>query len=516
VSTMEFVGAGASGGRGGDGRSDAGSVAIRDDAADHASRRWRSVWRLHFYSGIFAAPILVMFALTGLVILYTQPIHDFLQGDLRTVSAQGAPRTYAAQERAVERAYPKAAISSVTVPKDDTHSTEFDLDSGQAVFVNPYTLKVLGTTDPGGGIVGLANRLHGFLNNDTATVRLPSFATLFDDGPVMREFVVGDMVLEVFTCWAMLLVVSGLSLWWPRKSRAQGGRVKHGVVKPRLGAKGRAKWRDLHAIPGMFAAVGTLFVLVTGLFWSSYWAATYNAVAEKVTPAHPVEQPNSALATLGDVDRFEHNINWNAGSTTIPASKDAGIDPTDLPARASIDTIVQAAKVEGMKPGYTVAYPIDSADDAGNPVFGSFAIVNSWPRKTSEAKAVYVDQFSAKTLAVDKQYGYGGTAVVSDTLVSTHMGTEFGVFDRILMTLVCVTVIWSVISAIVMYGKRRRSGLGFPRRPVDVKVANGMLAIAAVLAIVYPLWGVTAIIVLLLDRFFVRKVAPLRRTFGQR
>ena len=158
-----------------------------------------------------------------------------------------------------------------------------------------------------------------------------------------------------------------------------------------------------------------------------------------------------------------------------------------------------------MKPGYTVAYPIDSADDAGNPVFGSFAIVNSWPRKTSEAKAVYVDQFSAKTLAVDKQYGYGGTAVVSDTLVSTHMGTEFGVFDRILMTLVCVTVIWSVISAIVMYGKRRRSGLGFPRRPVDVKVANGMLAIAVV-AIVYPLWGVTAIIVLLLDRFVVRKV----------
>ena len=123
------------------------------------------------------------------------------------------------------------------MPKDDTHSTEFDLDSGQAVFVNPYTLKVLGTTDPGGGIVGLANRLHGFLNNDTATVRLPSFATLFDDGPMMREFVVGDMVLEVFTCWAMLLVVSGLFLWWPRKSRAQGGRVKHGVVKP-AGAEG--------------------------------------------------------------------------------------------------------------------------------------------------------------------------------------------------------------------------------------------------------------------------------------
>jgi uncharacterized iron-regulated membrane protein len=512
VSTMEFVGAGASGGRDGGG----GSTVIGDAAADHVSRRWRSVWRLHFYSGIFAAPFLVMFALTGLVILYTQPINDFVQGDLRTVSVQGAPRSYAAQERAVERAYPKAAIASVTVPKDDTHSTEFDLDDGRAVFVNPYTLEVLGTTDPGGGIVGLANRLHGFLNNDSTTLRLPAVAALFDDGPVMRDYVVGDMLLEIFTCWAIVLLVSGLYLWWPRKSRAQGGRVKHGVFKPRIGAKGRAKWRDLHSIPGVFALVGTLFVLVTGLFWSSYWADTYNAAAEKLTPAHPVEQPNSALATLGDVDRFQHNINWNAGSTTVPASEDAGIDPTDLPARASLDTIVKAAKVEGMKPGYTIAYPIDGADDAGNPVFGSFAVVNSWPRKTSEAKAVYVDQFSAKTLAVDKQYGYGGTAVVSDTMVSVHMGTEFGVLDRILMTLVCVTIAWSVISAVVMYVKRRRSGLGFPRRPVDVKVANGMLAIAVVLALVYPLWGVTALVVLLVDRLVVRKVGPLRRTFGQR
>ncbi|MFN8025155.1 MAG: PepSY domain-containing protein [Acidimicrobiia bacterium] len=506
---MEFVGAGA-----GDGRTPTASTA-EDAAADKASRRWRSVWRLHFYSGIFAAPILVMFALTGLVILYTQPIHDFLQGDLRTVSAQGAPRSYAAQERAVERAYPDNTIASMTVPTNDTHSTEFDLDDGRAVFVDPYTGKVLGTTDPSGGIVGLANRLHGLFNNES-TMRLPAMAALFDGGPVMREYIIGDMVLEIFTCWAILLVVSGLYLWWPRRSRAQGGRVKHGVFKPRVGAKGRAKWRDLHAIPGMFAAVGTLFVLVTGLFWSSYWADTYTAVANRITPTHAVEQPNSALATLGDVDRFDHNINWNAAGTTIPASKGTGIDPTDLPARASIDTIVRAAKAEGMLPGYTIAYPIDSTDDAGNPVFGSFALVNSWPRKTSEAKSVYVDQFTAERLAVDKQYGLGGVSVASDTLVSVHMGTEFGVVNRILMTLLCVAVLWSVISAVIMYTKRRRSGLGFPRRPVDVKVANGMLVIAVVLALVYPLWGVTALIVLLLDRFVVRKVGPLRRTFGQK
>ena len=38
------------------------------------------------------------------------------------------------------------------------------------------------------------------------------------------------------------------------------------------------------------------------------------------------------------------------------------------------------------------------------------------------------------------------------------MGTQFGLFTRILMTLLCVLAIWSVISALVMFWKRRRPG----------------------------------------------------------
>jgi uncharacterized iron-regulated membrane protein len=54
--------------------------------ADRASRRWRAIWRTHFYAGIFAVPFLVMMALTGLVILYTQPIRSLTQDHLRNVT----------------------------------------------------------------------------------------------------------------------------------------------------------------------------------------------------------------------------------------------------------------------------------------------------------------------------------------------------------------------------------------------------------------------------------------------
>jgi uncharacterized iron-regulated membrane protein len=486
------------------------------EAASASSRRWRTLWRTHFYAGVISAPILLLFAITGLVILYTQPYLDATQGHLRTVKDRGDWVSFEAQKRVAE-AKTDATVTSVVVPRNATTSTEFGLDSGRSAFVDPYTKAFLGTADPDGGLVGLANRLHGTFNNESVTVKLPTLAGVLNGGPVLQEFPVGDLLLEIFACWALVLVASGLYLWWPRKSRAAGGRVDKALVVPRLAKKGRARWRDLHAIPGMVFAAGTIFVLVTGLFWSAYWGGTFGAVANKITPNTWVDAPNSPVATLGSLDRLQHKINWNTGDAPIAASDASGIDPADLPAQASLDLVVAAADDEGMKPGYSISYPENSVDEAGEATYSSFTVANSWPRKTSEAKTVYLDQFSGRTIDTMDIYGNGGVSVVSDTLVSTHMGTQLGIASRIVMTLVCLAMIWSIISAVVMYTKRRRPGTaGLPRRPVDVRLAWGLVAILVVLGIVYPLWGVTALIVVGVDRFVIRKVPKLRAAFGQR
>ena len=52
-------------------------------ASGGSSSRWRSLWRLHFYGGIFSMPFILLMAITGLVILYSQPIHDLMQGNIR-------------------------------------------------------------------------------------------------------------------------------------------------------------------------------------------------------------------------------------------------------------------------------------------------------------------------------------------------------------------------------------------------------------------------------------------------
>ncbi|TPW12719.1 MAG: putative iron-regulated membrane protein [Acidimicrobiaceae bacterium] len=485
------------------------------EAADRASRRWRAIWRTHFYAGAFSAPFLVLMAVTGLVILYTQPIRDLTQAGVRTVSDTGDWVSFDQQELAVEDAYPDASVVSMTMPSDGAASTTFGLDNGRDVFVDPYTAEVLGDEDPGGGIVGLSNRLHGFLNNDSLEVSLPSVSALWDDEPVMRTYVVGDVMLEILGGWGIVLAVSGLYLWWPRKAQVERERSGRRRFSIRLTKQGRAKWRDLHAVPGVVLCGLLLFVLVSGMPWSSYWGANFTSLANEISPNTWTDAPTSGLATRSDLDRLGNQINWNTGDIPIPTSYATPIDGT-VAAPIALDAVFAIGEQEGMKPGYTIFFPSNSTDDAGNPLYGSFTLSNSWPRKTGEARDLFLDQFTGATLAEQDVYGYGVVSYATDVTVSVHMGTQFGIVTRILMTLLCVLTLWSVVTASVMYWKRRRPGTaGLPRRPREVRLANRLIVIVAVLAIVYPLWGVTAALILFLDKFVIRKVTRLRVAFGQ-
>lgn len=483
-----------------------------------ASRRWRSIWRFHFYSGVFAMPFIVLMALTGLVILYTQPLQDLTQGDLRTVTVSGAMRSYADQERAVERAFPDNAVTSMTVGADRHHATVFGIDdgsdSGRSVFVDPYRATVLGSQTPGDDIVGLANRLHGYLNNDAITIPLPTVSALWDDGAVMRDYVVGDLALEALGVWTLVLVCSGLFIWWPRRSVSnRSTRRRFGL---RRGVTGRARWRDLHGMSGVLLFALMVLTIVSGLAWSTYWGPNFSALADRLTPNNWVETPASQLGTRGDLDRFGNQIPWNTGDKPLPASYAPKADGS-LPRPLGLDEVVAVAKAEGMKPGWTVSFPENVTDEkTGTTTYGSFTVSNSWPRKTSEARDIFVDQFTGKRLAQNLVYGNGAVATGMDTLVSVHMGTQLGIIDRVLMTLLCVLSLWSVASACVMYAKRRRPGtLGLPRRPTDVRLAKGLAVILVLCAIVFPVWGITALVVVGIDHWVVQR-SRARRIFGQR
>ena len=484
-------------------------------AAPSASRRWRSIWRVHFYAGMFAIPFLLLMALTGLVILYTQPLRDYTQSELRTVTPVGEWVSFDTQEQAVEARFPNSSVVSMTTPTDREHSTIFGLDNGVEVFVDPYTAEVLGRANPDGGIVGLSNRLHGSLNNFERMISLPTVSALWDDGPVMRDYVIGDLILEVLGVWTLVLAITGMFLWWPRKSvnRVRQGR---GWLRIRLAKQGRARWRDLHAVSGVVLFPILVVTLISGLAWSTYWSQNFASLANEISANEWPDAPPSGQVTKSDLDRLGNHINWNTGDIPIPNSYATEPDGTQA-APLTLDSVVELATLEGMKPGYSVYFPSNDVDDAGNPVYGTFTLSNSWPRKTGEARDVSLDQFTGEKVQQVDGFGLGSVSYTLDTMVSWHMGTQWGLASRIFMTVLCVLTIWSTCSALVMYWKRRRKGsLGLPRRPVDVRMGRRLTIVAVLLGIVFPQWAVTALIVLALDKFVIRTVPRLRVAFGQR
>ncbi|MEZ5266591.1 MAG: PepSY domain-containing protein [Acidimicrobiales bacterium] len=128
---------------------------------------------------------------------------------------------------------------------------------------------------------------------------------------------------------------------------------------------------------------------------------------------------------------------------------------------------------------------------------------------------MFIDQFNGQTLAEQRVYGMGAVYEGMDTLVSVHMGTQLGIFSRIMMTVLCVLAIWSVLSGFAMFWKRRRRGtLGLPRRPVDVRLSRKLAAVGVATGIVFPQWAASALLVLGFDRFVIRR-SRLRTVFGQ-
>ena len=77
---------------------------------------------------------------------------------------------------------------------------------------------------------------------------------------------VGSYLVETAACWAIVMILTGLYLWWPR-----GRKSLAGVLYPRLKGSGRVFWRDVHATAGIWVSDFALGLILTGLPWAKGW-----------------------------------------------------------------------------------------------------------------------------------------------------------------------------------------------------------------------------------------------------
>lgn len=316
-------------------------MANTNDAAP--SGLYHFIWRWHFYAGLFVAPFVVILALTGALYLFNDEIEGVLYRDIARVAPSRAPIAASIQEAAVRAAYPGADVTRYEAPIATDRAAEWTMRT-------PEGRSLVAFVDPGNG------RITGDLDNSVrlGTVLSGLHGELLAGRP-------GDMIVEFAGCWAFVLLITGLFLWWPRKQR------RVGVAAPKLNAKGRGFWRELHAVPAMWNAPIIAFLILTGLPWSSFWGenlaklGTIEAVAPALAPTpNFIAAPNAPAHaehnhSHGEGARLEDNpdaadLPWLVRQAALPVGGGVG--------GASIDDLIAQTRVRGIDgAGLRVIYP---------------------------------------------------------------------------------------------------------------------------------------------------------------
>ncbi|MBB3603208.1 putative iron-regulated membrane protein [Mycolicibacterium sp. BK556] len=471
----------------------------------------RRIWRLHFWVGLFAAPVLVVLALSGLVILYSQPLDAILNKHLLVV--EPGPQTVpldAQVATAKQHVGATDTLEAVTPPDSATSSTRMDFSAADAlgypqaeanvvqVFVDPYTGAYLGQRDQLSGVVGWANQLHRMFGNDGPHVQLPSLGHLINPSAYPESTIpvgIGNLWMELTATWILVLLGSGIYLWWPRAIEAAKPLLR---VRWRQG--GRIRWRDVHALVGVVVAVILVGYVLSGMTWTRYWGENWRTVTATVTPSTEIDAP-STPAKLGDYDRLGRRIAWAATDDPIPASQ-----PDGTAARLSYADIDRIAKDEHMVPGYSIFPPSDSTQD-GTTVYGSYTVVNRWPQKVSEQRTLYLNQFTGATITNATAAQDGALSRLTSFGIAMHMGNQFGWLTRISATVACLGVLLSALTGLLMWWKRRPSGQsGLPGAASPATRANtpkrAMVTVAVIaiaLGILFPAFGISLIVVLVAE-----------------
>jgi uncharacterized iron-regulated membrane protein len=488
MSTIELI----------DDPAEAGNAARPDRRRQASGRFLRRIWRTHFYAAVIAAPVLILFAITGLGILYTQPIQNVTLADKLIVPVGEEQVPYLDQLATAQAEFPELSLTQIVPPAAPDRASLFEFTDGDAlykqVFVDPYTGEVTGTMTTGDDIIGLANRLHGNLNNESVTVTLPNMAWVIDrDAERTIDIPLGDVVLEIATIWALVLSLTGLYLWWPRRSQRKP------LLKVRWSKGGRLRWRDLHSTSGVLLSAILLLFILSGMTWSNYWGNAWYTAADKATPNAEFLEPISTPVSKGSLNRVGNRITWAEQGDLIPGSA----VPTDgtAPAPINLETVIAIAQEEGMLPGYSIVTPFDDTE-GDEPVYGTYQLSNPWPNKQQDSRTVYLDQFTGRTLAESTAEDWGMVQRVTDYTVELHMGTQLGIVTRILATLGCLAIIVSLVSSVVMWWKRRpRGSAGLPPRQQHRtnRGRAGLGVIALAIGLIFPLWGISLIAVIVID-----------------
>lgn len=447
-----------------------------------AARLYRAAWRWHFYAGLFVVPFFLILAVTGMMMLWIAHL-DGRDGERIAVIPQGSPASLNLQAAVAMTAVPGGEPRQYIAPRAPDLAAIFRIDGAegaQMVVIDPYTAEVITNFPRRSGWYDLADTIHGEL----------------------LLGVVGDRMIEIAASLGVMLLATGLFLWWPR---GKGPRA----LLPDLRARGRNLWKSLHAVVGVWVSVVLLFFLISGLSWAGVWGAQM-VQAWSSFPAQKWDEVPLSDLTHGSMNTGPKEVPWALEQTPMPASGSAagvaGIAPGD---RVGIDSVDALARQIGFEGRYQMHLPRGAT---GVWTLSRDSMSTDSLDPTSD-RTVHIDRHTGRILADVRYEDYSLMGKAMAVGIALHMGT-MGLWSVLANTVVCLMVIFLCVSGVVMWWRRRpagRLGLAAPPMPSDMPLWKAAVAVGLVIGIAFPLAGLTFAAVLVFDWLVLSRLPRLRR-----
>ncbi len=452
---------------------------------------YRTIWRWHFYAGLFVVPMVLVLALTGAVYLFKPQVDAWEERAWRDLPA-AATVSADQQVEAALAAFPGSRFHSYRLPETENDAALVHVAlpdrAMRDVFVSPDG-KVLGALDPEWRIMQVAHDIHGQLLLGKR----------------------GSWLVELAASWAIVMILTGLYLWWP------SGRGLAGVVWPRLDGGRKVLWRDLHAVTGFWVSGLALVLLVTGLPWADVWGSAFKAVRTELGWVKGQQDWTIGGAPAGGDEHAEHQHGAMAmGTSTMPMGTHRMPDGTLMAmSGVSLSEIVAEAK------GRHLPFPVIVSPPGTAPRFGGKA-KSAWSvRSDTQNRPLRVSYtFDPMTGRETSREDFADKHVIDRVVaygVAWHEGQLFGLANQLIGVATALMLVTMSVTGFILWRRRKPADrLGAPAPTATPARIGGVVLIVLALAALLPMLAISLAAMLVIEFAVLRRLPGTARWLGLR
>nr|WP_307742827.1 PepSY domain-containing protein [Gemmobacter fulvus] len=201
-----------------------------------------------------------------------------------------------------------------------------------------------------------------------------------------------------------------------------------------------------------------------------------------------------------------------------------GLEQTPLPASGSLagtmaitgPVTIDSVGAFAQSLGFVHRFQLNLPGDAGGVwTISHDSMSNDGPNPAAD-RTIHIDQYTGNVLADVHYADYSVYAKAMAWGIAFHEG-DMGLWNVVLNTVFCLCIVFLTLSGLVMWWKRRPSGAGrlaAPPRPDLVPLTRGVVLIALVLSMAFPMLGLSLLAVLAFDLIVLSSLPPLKRALS--